>query len=141
MLLPSSKAFPRCKAHFQRENCFVSTDLFWRGIGCSSVTVCYVCKYLTRFECRLSFAVRCLHGSGGRMQTRCVASLFLGHTASAPAPCITQYSLAFQSEKSAGSQSQGRGHQDVTRAPHISKTMWQKFTMEKRRAFPLPTWY
>ena len=140
MLLPGSEAFPRCKAHFQRENRFISTDLFWWGMGCSSVTVCYVCKYLTLFECRLSFTVRCRHSSGGRMQTQCVASLFLGHMASAPAPCITQHSLVFESNKSAGSQSQGRGHQDVTRPPHMSEAMWQKSTTEKRRALPLPAW-
>lgn len=109
----------------------------------SSVTVSYMCRFLGEFECRQSFTVRCWHSSGGRMQTWCVVSLFLGHMASAPAPRITQHSLAFESNKSAGSQSQGRGHQDVTRSPRMLEAMWQKYTVEKRRAFllPLPTWY
>lgn len=77
------------------------------------------------------------------MQMQCVPSLFLGHMASAPAPRITQHRLAFELDKSAGSQSQGRGHQDVTRPPRVSEATWQIHSVEKRRAFPLPlpTWY
>lgn len=104
------------------------------SMGCSSVTVCYVCECLTQFECRLSFVVR--HSSGGRVQTQCVASLLLGHVSSAPAPCIIQHSLAFELDKSAGSQSQGRGHQDVTRPPHLLESMWQIFMVEKESPSP-----
>lgn len=71
------------------------------------------------------------------MQTQCVVSLFLGHMASAPASHVTQHNLAFELNKSAGSQSQGWSHQDVTRPPMtMSDAMWQKFTAEKRRAVP-----
>lgn len=104
------------------------------GVGCSSVAACYVCEYLTQFEYRLTFVVRL--SSGGRVQTQCVASLLLGHVSSAPAPCITQHSLAFELDKSAGSQRQSRGHQDVTRPPHVSESMWQKLTVEKGSPSP-----
>lgn len=101
------------------------------GAWAAEALPCYVCESLTRFECRLSFAVRCRHSSAGRMQTRCVVSPFLGHMVSAPAPHITAQPglwirpICWVPESRQGS-------------PRHNRAMWQKYTMEKRRAFPLP---